>query len=35
MNNGTVYLSTTLGWTKTGTPGDLLVLPTITYRIVG
>ena len=35
MNNGTTYLATTLTWTKTGTPGDLLALPTITYRIVG
>lgn len=32
---GTTNFTFNCPWTKTGTPGTLLVLPTITYRLVG
>lgn len=34
QNNGTTYLAWSITWTKTGTPGTLIAVSTITYRIV-
>lgn len=34
MNNGTTEAELSLGWTKTGTPGNLYVVAAISYRLV-
>lgn len=34
LNNGTTYILIETIWTKTGTPGNLFVVPTLSYRIV-